>query len=131
MGRLGRPGSGSPGDADDPGRPGNCADTATDVPAAADTAAAGATRVRRWTVTAWAALGWAAFTLVVLHAVSPFDPVRDPVSRYAFTTDGAGMLEASLLSFALGVVAVCSALSASGHPFGRTPPTSRHWHCSG
>ncbi|WP_026455398.1 DUF998 domain-containing protein, partial [Saccharomonospora iraqiensis] len=84
-------------------------------------AAAGAARARRWTVVAWAALGWAAFTLVVLHAVSPYDPVRDPVSRYAFGTDGAGLLEASLLSFALGVVAVYTALSASGHRFGRTP----------
>ncbi|WP_019816642.1 DUF998 domain-containing protein [Saccharomonospora saliphila] len=79
------------------------------------TATAGAaTRLRAWTVAAWAALGWAVFTLLVLHAVSSFDPVRDPVSRYAFTAEGAGMLEASLISFAIGVVAVHRVLVGSG-----------------
>ncbi|WP_019811638.1 DUF998 domain-containing protein [Saccharomonospora halophila] len=126
-GRSGHPGGDGPGDTDDLGRGAGCADAGTDVPAATDAAssaaptAAGASRIRRWTVVAWAALGWAAFTLVVLHAVSRFDPVRDPVSRYAFSADGAGLLEAALLSFALGVVAVYTALSASGHRFGRTP----------
>ncbi|EID54044.1 DUF998 domain-containing protein [Saccharomonospora xinjiangensis] len=77
-------------------------------------------RVRTWTFAATAALGWALFTLTVLHLVSSFDPITDPVSRYAFTDSGKGMLEASLLSFAVGVVAVRGALLASGLRLGRT-----------
>ena len=67
-----------------------------------------------------AALGWALFLLVILHLVSSFDPIFDPVSRYAFTDAGRGMLEVSLLSFAVGVVSVRGALLASGLPVSRT-----------
>lgn len=77
-------------------------------------------RLRTWTLTASAALIWALFTLTVLHGVSSFDPLRDPVSRYAFTEQGSGMLEASLVSFAVGVVAVRGALIASGLRVSRT-----------
>ncbi|WP_199430941.1 DUF998 domain-containing protein [Qaidamihabitans albus] len=77
-------------------------------------------RVRPWTIAASAAIGWSLFTLVILHAVSSFDPVLDALSRYAFTDQGSGMLEASLLSFAVGVVAVRGALLGAGVPFGRT-----------
>lgn len=66
-----------------------------------------------------AAFGWALFTLVVLHAVSAFDPLADPLSRYAFTDHGNGMLEASLLAFAVGVVAARAALRTSGLATGR------------
>lgn len=78
------------------------------------------TRVRSWTFAATASLGWALFTFTVLHIVSSFDPLTDPVSRYAFTDRGQGMLEASLLSFAVGVVAVRGALLASGLTVSRT-----------
>ncbi|WP_197319353.1 DUF998 domain-containing protein [Saccharomonospora sp. NB11] len=77
-------------------------------------------RVRAWTFAATAALGWALFTLTILHVVSSFDPLTDPVSRYAFTDAGQGMLEASLLSFAVGVVAVRGTLAAAGLRVSRT-----------
>ncbi|EIE97238.1 DUF998 domain-containing protein [Saccharomonospora glauca] len=77
-------------------------------------------RVRAWTFAATASLGWALFTLVVLHIVSSFNPITDPISRYAFTDKGQGMLEASLLSFAVGIVAMRGALLASGLGVSRT-----------
>ncbi|WP_277680979.1 DUF998 domain-containing protein [Saccharomonospora azurea] len=77
-------------------------------------------RVRAWTFAATAALGWALFTLTILHLVSSFDPLTDPVSRYAFTDEGQGMLEASLLSFAVGVLAVRGTLAAAGLRISRT-----------
>ncbi|SFP17108.1 Protein of unknown function [Saccharomonospora viridis] len=86
---------------------------------AASTEAAPA-RVHTWTFAASAALGWALFLLVILHLVSSFDPIFDPVSRYAFTDAGRGMLEVSLLSFAVGVISVRGALLASGLPVSRT-----------
>ncbi|MEY7974651.1 DUF998 domain-containing protein, partial [Saccharomonospora xinjiangensis] len=88
----------------------------------AGTAEINSARVRTWTFAATAALGWALFTLTVLHLVSSFDPITDPVSRYAFTDSGKGMLEASLLSFAVGVVAVRGARLAAGGRIGRNPP---------
>ncbi|PXY37711.1 hypothetical protein BA062_03570 [Prauserella flavalba] len=77
-------------------------------------------RTRVWAIAAWASLGWALFTLMILHLVSSFDPLADPLSRYAFSDHGGGMLEASLLSFAVGVIAVRGALLASGITFPRT-----------
>lgn len=73
-----------------------------------------AARIRPWTITATAALGWAVVTLTIMHLVSSYDPVRDPLSRYAFADHGEGMLEAGLVSFAVGVLAVCGALNAAG-----------------
>ncbi|WP_024876503.1 DUF998 domain-containing protein [Saccharomonospora piscinae] len=77
-------------------------------------------RVHTWALAATAALGWALFTLTILHAISSFDPIADPISRYAFTDTGQGMLEASLLSFAVGLVAVRGALLAAGLAVSRT-----------
>ncbi|WP_298176727.1 DUF998 domain-containing protein [Saccharomonospora sp.] len=77
-------------------------------------------RVHTWTFAAAAALGWALFLLTILHLVSSFDPILDPVSRYAFTDAGQGMLEVSLLSFAVGVIAVRGALLSSGLRVSRT-----------
>ncbi|MEU6641209.1 DUF998 domain-containing protein [Saccharomonospora sp. NPDC046836] len=84
------------------------------------TGATAVTRTRTWSITAWASLGWALFTLLILHAVSSFNPLVDPLSRYAFSDHGGGMLAGSLLSFAVGVFAVRGALLASGITFGRT-----------
>ncbi|GAA1205915.1 DUF998 domain-containing protein [Prauserella alba] len=80
-------------------------------------------RTRAWTIAAAAGLGWALFTLIILHSVSSFDPLTDPLSRYAFTDRGAGMLEASLLSAAVGVVAVRGAVLSAGLPVSRTTST--------
>lgn len=80
-------------------------------------------RTRAWTIGAGAGLSWALFTLVILHVVSSFDPLSDPLSRYAFTDSGAGMLEASLLSVAVGVIALRGAVTSSGLPMTRTTST--------
>ncbi|MBK1784260.1 DUF998 domain-containing protein [Prauserella cavernicola] len=84
------------------------------------TATSAVARTRVWTIAAWAALGWALFTLAILHIVSSFHPLTDPLSRYAFSDHGGGMLEASLLSFSVGVIAVRGALLAAGITFPRT-----------
>ncbi|MBB3049350.1 hypothetical protein FHS23_000345 [Prauserella isguenensis] len=80
-------------------------------------------RTRAWTIAAAAGLGWALFTLIVLHSVSSFDPLTDPLSRYAFTDRGGGMLEASLLSAAVGVIAVRGSVLSAGLPLSRTTST--------
>ncbi|GAA1251911.1 hypothetical protein GCM10009676_43450 [Prauserella halophila] len=80
-------------------------------------------RTRAWTVAAVAGLGWAIFTLIILHSVSSFDPLTDPLSRYAFTDRGNGMLEASLLSVAVGVIAVRGSILSAGLPVSRTTST--------
>lgn len=80
-------------------------------------------RTRVWTVAASAGLCWGLFTLVILHVVSSFNPLTDPLSRYAFTDQGGGMLEASLLSVAVGVIAVRGAVLSSGLPVTRTTST--------
>lgn len=92
------------------GNPGTKAATSTAV----------AARTRTWSIAAGISLGWAALTLTILHVLSSFDPLRDPLSRYAFTDRGQGMLEASLLSFAIGVITVRGALGASGLAVGHT-----------
>src|SRR5699024_5687584 len=79
-------------------------------------------RTRIWTVASALALGWAFLTLLILHLVSSFDPLFDPISRYAFTDHGEGMLEVSLLSFGIGVIGVLGALIGSGLVIGRTTP---------
>ncbi|WP_253827641.1 DUF998 domain-containing protein [Prauserella aidingensis] len=80
-------------------------------------------RTRAWTIAATAGLGWALFTLIVLHSVSSFDPLTDPLSRYAFTDRGGGMLEASLLSAAVGVIAVRGSVLSAGLTVSRTTST--------
>lgn len=80
-------------------------------------------RTRAWTIAAAAGLGWALFTLIILHSVSSFNPLTDPLSRYAFTDRGGGMLEASLLCAAVGVIAVRGSVLYSGLPVSRTTST--------
>ncbi|WP_232376393.1 DUF998 domain-containing protein [Amycolatopsis aidingensis] len=71
-------------------------------------------RTRSWLVSSTAAIGWAAFTMVILHIVSSHDPIRDTISSYAITDRGGGMLEASVLSLAIGSLALLGALLSSG-----------------
>lgn len=92
-------------------------------PSRSDVHAPDAARTRAWTIAAGAGLGWALFTLIVLHSVSSFDPLLDPLSRYAFTDRGGGMLEASLVSAAVGVIAVRGAVVSAGLPMSRTTST--------
>lgn len=88
----------------------------------ATTDTAVAARTRTWTLAAAVALGWAVLTLAILHAVSSFNPLLDPMSRYAFTDRGAGMFEVSLLSLGIGVIGVLGALIVSGLAISRTTP---------
>lgn len=85
-----------------------------------DTRTTAGARARAWTITATAALGWAVVTLAVLHLVSSFNPVVDPLSRYAFTDNGSGLLEAGLVSLAVGVLALVGALHATRLALPRT-----------
>jgi len=75
---------------------------------------------RVWRLVAVAAIGWGSFTAVVLHLISSHDPIYDTLSSYAFTDRGTGMLGASVLSLAIGSLAVLGALHASGVPLSRT-----------
>ncbi|WP_116041596.1 DUF998 domain-containing protein [Amycolatopsis palatopharyngis] len=77
-------------------------------------------RTRPWIVTSASAIGWALFTMVILHVVSSHDPVLDTISSYAFTEQGSGLLEASVLSLAIGSLALLGALTAAGVAVGRT-----------
>lgn len=79
-----------------------------------------ASRTRPWLVTSASAIGWALFTMVILHVVSSHDPVLDTISSYAFTERGSGLLEASVLSLAIGSLALLGALLAAGVAMGRT-----------
>lgn len=77
-------------------------------------------RSRPWRLVAAAAIGWGLFTAVVLHLISSHNPVYDTLSSYAFTDHGTGMLAASILSLAVGSLAVLGALNAAGVPLSRT-----------
>lgn len=77
-------------------------------------------RSRPWRLVAAAAIGWGLFTVTVLHLISSHDPVYDTLSSYAFTDRGTGMLAASILSLAVGSLAVLGALHAAGVPLSRT-----------
>jgi len=77
-------------------------------------------RTKAWRFVAVAAIGWGLFTAVVLHVISSHDPVYDTLSSYAFTDRGSGMLAASLLSLAVGSLAVLGALLAAGVALSRT-----------
>lgn len=88
----------------------------------ATTDSAAAVRTRTWTIASAIALGWALLTLLILHVVSSFDPLLDPLSRYAFTDRGTGLFELSLFSFGIGVVTVLGALTSSGLTNGHTTP---------
>ncbi|GAB3495366.1 DUF998 domain-containing protein [Amycolatopsis cihanbeyliensis] len=77
-------------------------------------------RTRSLLIGSTAAIGWAAFTMVILHIVSSHDPVRDTISSYAITDRGGGMLEASVLSLAIGSLVLLGALLSSGAEPSRT-----------
>lgn len=77
-------------------------------------------RTRPWRIVALCAIGWGLFTAVVLHIVSSHDPVYDTLSSYTVTDRGEGMLAASVLSLAVGSLAVLGALHAAGVPLSRT-----------
>jgi hypothetical protein len=77
-------------------------------------------RTRPWTFVALGAIGWGLFTAVVLHVISSHDPVYDTLSSYTVTDRGEGMLGASVLSLAVGSLAVLGALHAAGVPLSRT-----------
>ncbi len=77
-------------------------------------------RTRPWRLVALGAIGWGLFTAVVLHIISSRDPVYDTLSSYTVTDRGDGMLAASVLSLAIGSLAVLGALHAAGVPLSRT-----------
>ncbi|WP_245633704.1 DUF998 domain-containing protein [Amycolatopsis jejuensis] len=71
-------------------------------------------------MTAVAAIAWGLFTITVLHIISSHDPMYDTLSSYTVTDRGEGMLGASVLSLAVGSVAVLGALIAGGVPITAT-----------
>jgi hypothetical protein len=77
-------------------------------------------RTRPWRLVALGAIGWGLFTAVVLHIISSHDPVYDTLSSYTVTDRGEGMLAASVLSLAIGSLAVLGALHVAGVPLSRT-----------
>lgn len=89
----------------------------------AEAASQAAVRTRPWVIASGAAVGWSLFTMLVLQFVSSHDPIRDTISSYAVTNNGGGMLEASVLSVAIGSIALLGALLAAGIPVTRTART--------
>lgn len=77
-------------------------------------------RTRPWRLVALGAIGWGLFTAVVLHVVSSHNPVYDTLSSYTVTDRGEGLLAASVLSLAVGSLAVLGALQVAGVPLSRT-----------
>jgi hypothetical protein len=78
---------------------------------------------RRWLIVSVAAIGWGTLTITVLHLISSHNPVLDTLSSYAFTDRGSGMLGASMLSLAVGSLAILGALDAAGISISRTAGT--------
>ncbi|HEY2059865.1 MAG TPA: DUF998 domain-containing protein [Amycolatopsis sp.] len=76
--------------------------------------------VRIWRLAALAAIAWGMFTITVLHIISSRNPVYDTLSSYIITDRGQGMLGASVLSLAIGSLAVLGTLVAAGVPLPRT-----------
>ncbi|WP_328605994.1 DUF998 domain-containing protein [Amycolatopsis sp. NBC_00345] len=76
--------------------------------------------LRIWRLAALAAIAWGMFTITVLHVISSRDPVYDTLSSYIITDRGQGMLGASVLSLAIGSLAVLGTLVAAGVPLPRT-----------
>jgi hypothetical protein len=77
-------------------------------------------RTKPWRLVAVGAIGWGLFTAVVLHVISSHNPVYDTLSSYTVTDRGEGMLAASVLSLAIGSLAVLGALHVAGVPLSRT-----------
>lgn len=78
-------------------------------------------RARPWIATSAAAVGWGTFTMVILHVVSGYNPITDTLSSYAYTEQGDGMLEASVLSLAIGSLVLIGALLTANLPIRGTP----------
>jgi len=77
-------------------------------------------RTKPWLIASGAAIGWALFTMVVLHLISSRDPVFDTLSSYAYVDRGTGMLGASVLSLSIGSLTALGALAAAGIALSRT-----------
>jgi hypothetical protein len=77
-------------------------------------------RTRPWLAVSAAALCWGMFTILVMHVANARNPVLDTLSSYAITDRGAGMLTTSILSVAVGSLAVLGALNAARVPIGAT-----------
>jgi hypothetical protein len=77
-------------------------------------------RTKPWLIASVVAIGWALFTMVVLHLISSRDPVFDTLSSYAYVDRGTGMLGASVLSLSIGSLTALGALAAAGIPLSRT-----------
>ncbi|OLZ47717.1 hypothetical protein BS329_28005 [Amycolatopsis coloradensis] len=77
-------------------------------------------RARPWLIASAVAIGWAVFTMVVLHLISSRDPVFDTLSSYAYVDRGTGMLGASVLSLSIGSLTALGALAAAGFRPSRT-----------
>lgn len=77
-------------------------------------------RARPWLIASAVAIGWAVFTMVVLHLISSRDPVFDTLSSYAYVDRGTGMLGASVLSLSIGSLTALGALAAAGIQLSRT-----------
>lgn len=75
---------------------------------------------RPWLITGYTAIGWALFTMIVLHLISSHDPLLDTLSSYINTDRGQGMLGASVLALSVGSMAVLGSLHAAGIPLSRT-----------
>lgn len=73
-----------------------------------------------WSLIAFVATGWSILILTLLHVINPYDPLRDPISRYASGPRGDGMLAISLLSLMIAVLAVLGVVVTAGIPAGRT-----------
>lgn len=94
--------------------------TATSAARPLATTAPDTARARPWLIVSGAAIGWAMVTMTVLHIVSAHNPVLDTISSYAGADDGDKMLPTSVLSLALGSLALLGALWAARIPTGRT-----------
>jgi Protein of unknown function (DUF998) len=83
---------------------------ATSVPAA----------TRPWLLASALAIAGSMLAFVVLHLVSPRDPVQDAVSLYAFTEQVPGLLAISMVLLAVGSATTLGALAAARVPLDRT-----------
>jgi hypothetical protein len=77
-------------------------------------------RTQTWLIASAVAICWGMITIATLHVVSSRNPVLDTLSSYAFTDRGGGMLEASILSLAIGSLFLLAALIAAKVPISRT-----------
>jgi hypothetical protein len=79
-----------------------------------------AEQTRRWSLVAAAALCWGVIVMIALHLVGSQNPLLSPLSRYVLIDPGADLLATSMLSTAVGSVALLGAMRAAGLPLNRT-----------